>query len=68
MTTVSPKNSVSPDSDGISPEHPLTMRERLAQRERFFLEGSANLSERETRKRIAYESASERHQALNGLL
>jgi len=63
MTTVAPKNSVSPDSDGANPDHPLTMQERLAQRERFFLEGPANLSERETRKRIAYDSASERHQA-----
>lgn len=63
MTTVSPKNSVSPDSDGASSERPLTMWERLAQRERFFLEGPANLSERETRKRIAYDSVSERHQA-----
>lgn len=63
MTTASPKNSVSPDINGISPERPLTMRERLAQRERSFLEGPANLSERETRKRTAYDSASERHQA-----
>lgn len=63
MTTVSPKNSVSPDSDGVSPERPPTIAQRLAQRERFFLEGPANLSERETRKRIAYDSASERHQA-----
>lgn len=38
------------------------MQERLAKRERFFIEGPANLSQRETRKRIAYESASERHQ------
>jgi len=63
MTTVSPKNSIAPDSGGASPESPLTIAQRLAQRERFFLEGPANLSERETRKRIAHESASERHQA-----
>ncbi len=63
MPTVSPKNSVSPDSDGVNPERPLTIAQRLAQRERFFLEGPANLSERETRKRIAYDSASERNQA-----
>jgi hypothetical protein len=63
MTTSSPKNLVSPGSDGVNQERTLTMRERLAQRERSFLEGPENLSERSTRKRIAYDSASERHQA-----
>ncbi len=63
MTATCPKNLTPQDSDGVSVERPLTIHERLAQRERSFLEGPSNLSERETRKRIAYESADERHQA-----
>lgn len=63
MTTVYPNNSVLSDSDTTCLERPLTIAQRLAQRERFFLEGPANLSERETRKSIAYDSAGERHQA-----
>ncbi len=63
MTTSPPKNLVSSGSDEANQERPLTIAQRLAQRERAFLEGPADLSERETRKRIAYDSARERHQA-----
>lgn len=64
MTTACPENNLAlQGNDDASQERSLTIAQRLAQRKRFFLEGPSNLSERETRKRIAYNSASERHQA-----
>lgn len=62
MTATYLRNLTPQDSDGVSVERPLTIQERLAQRERFFLEGPSNLSKRETRKRIAHDSVDERHQ------
>ncbi len=46
-------------------ERCLTIAERLelASQERYFLDGSSDLSERETRKRIAHNAVSNRHQA-----
>ena len=61
--TTTPKNVDLQGSDDVSRQRPLTIAERLAQRERYFLEGSSNLSEREIRKKIASDSASTRHQA-----
>ena len=65
MTTARPaKEQNQQDNSCAGQEYPLTMAQRLAKRERVFLEDSpSNLSERETRKRIAYASAIERHQS-----
>ncbi len=62
-TTCSENNLALQDNHNASVELSLTIAQRLAQRKRFFLEGPSNLSERETRKRIAYNRVSERHQA-----
>ena len=64
MNTACPENNLAlQGNDDASQERSMTIAQRLAQRKRFFLEGPSNLSERETRKRIACNSVSERHQA-----
>ena len=64
MNTACPENNLDEHGkDDASQERSMTIAQRLAQSQRFFLEGPSNLSERETRKRIAGHSARERHQA-----
>lgn len=65
MATICPERELKErNGESASQEQPLTMAQRLASRKRVFLEGApSNLSEREVRKEIVYNSARERHQA-----
>lgn len=65
MTTVSSENPLLQDSNRGDKERLLTIAERLAlaNTERHFLDGPEDLSERETRKRIAHSAARSRHEA-----
>ena len=65
MATVRSENPILQDSNGGNNERCLTVAERLAlaSQERCFLDGPSDLSERETRKRIAHSAARSRHKA-----
>ena len=65
MTTVKFENPIIQDAKHGDSERCLTIAERLAlaSQERYFLDGSSDLSERETRKTIARNAAKARHEA-----
>lgn len=65
VATVSSEDPILQDTDRGDKECCLTIAERLAltNTERHFLDGPEDLSERETRKRIAHSAARSRHEA-----
>lgn len=64
MATVSSENPIRQDSNHGDNERCLTIAERLAlaSQERCFLDGPTELSDRETRKKIARSAALTRHE------